>query len=314
MVSVSDCTITKVPSLENRALNYGDGCFSTMLSRKGHVQLLDLHVKRLINDAKRLKIINSEVSFSASDLKKLIKTFATNSYSEATESLGPRTKETGVPNTEQLNTEQLNTEQLNTEWQVVKLLIARGDSERGYAPALDSEPVFIPTVKNYYPTINQTLSVGLAKMTLAEQSMLSGIKHLNRLEQVMAKIELAERKDVDDLILTNASGTLIELTSSNIFYCIDGIWHTPSIKKSGVNGVMRQYILDYMQRQQITCNVCEMHVSALLSAQTAFSCNAVIQLIPISKIGIGDESIRYDILPSQRLAQKISDEIAKEKS
>ncbi len=309
MVSVSDCTITRVPSLESRALNYGDGCFSTMLSRKGNVQLLNLHVKRLMNDAKRLKIINSKVSFSASDLKKLINTFAKNSYIEATEFLGPRTIKT-----EHLNTEHLNTKHPNTEWQIVKLLIARGDSERGYAPALDSEPVFIPTVKNYYPTTNQTLSLGLAKMTLAEQSILSGIKHLNRLEQVMAKIELAERKGVDDLILTNANGTLIELTSSNIFYCIDGIWHTPSIKKSGVNGVMRQYILDYMQRQQITCNVSEMHVSTLLSAQTAFSCNAVIQLIPISKISIGNESIRYDILPSQRLAQKISDEIAKEKS
>jgi 4-amino-4-deoxychorismate lyase len=295
-----------------------------MLSRKGQVQLLNLHVKRLINDATKLKIINSKVRFSASDLKNLIKTIAIDSYSEATDPLGPRAIETGAQQTGSLQTGSLQTGSLQTgslqtgflqtEWQIVKLLIARGDSERGYAPALDSEPVFIPTVKNYYPTANQTLRLGLAKMTLAEQSMLSGIKHLNRLEQVMAKIELAECEGVDDLILTNASGMVIELTSSNIFYCIDGIWHTPCVEKSGVNGVMRQYILDYMQRHQMAYNVCEMHVSALLSAQTAFSCNAITQLIPISEVSIGNEYFRYDMLPSHRLARTISDEIAKEKS
>jgi len=309
MVNVSDCAVTKVPSLNSRALNYGDGCFSTMLSRKGHVQLLNLHVKRLINDATRLKIINSKVSFSASDLENLIKAFALDSYSGATASVEKVSVEK-VP----IESASMEAVSIEPEWQIVKLLIARGDSERGYAPALDSEPVFIPTVKNYYPTTNQTLRLGLAKMTLAEQPILSGIKHLNRLEQVMAKIELAEREGVDDLILTNPSGVVIELTSSNIFYCIDGMWHTPCVEKSGVNGVMRQYILDYMQRHQITCNVCEMHASALLSAQTAFSCNAITQLIPISEVSIGNEYYRYDMLPSQRLAQAISDEIAKEKS
>ena len=293
-MDVSDCVVTMVPSLKNRALNYGDGCFSTMLSRKGHIQLLDLHAKRLVNDAKKLKIINSKVSFSKDHLKNLIKTFALESYTAAKQTT--------------------ETKSVETEWQIVKLLIARGDSERGYTPSIHSAPIFIPSAKDYYPVADQTLSLGLAHMTLAEQSILSGVKHLNRLEQVMAKIELADHEGVDDLILTNAKGLMIELTSSNIFYCIDGMWHTPCVEKSGVNGIMRQYILDYMQRNQITCNVSEMHVSALMSAQTAFSCNAVSHLVPISQITIGSESTCYDIGPSQCLAQKISNEIAKDKS
>lgn len=293
-MDISDCVVTTVPSLKNRALNYGDGCFSTMLSRKGHIQLLDLHAKRLVNDSKKLKIINSKVSFSKDNLKNLIKEFALESYN--------RSKQTTETKSEE------------TEWQIVKLLIARGDSERGYAPSIHSAPIFIPSAKDHYPVANQTLSLGLAHMTLAEQSILSGVKHLNRLEQVMAKIELADHEDVDDLILTNAKGLMIELTSSNIFYCIDGVWHTPCVEKSGVNGIMRQYILNYMQRNQITCNVSEMHVSALISAQTAFSCNAVTHLVPISQISIGSESTCYDIGASQCLAQKISNEIAKDKS
>lgn len=294
MKNVSDCAVTMVPTLKNRALNYGDGCFSTMLSRKGHIQLLDLHAHRLVNDAKKLKIINKKVGFSIDDLKNFIKTFALESYNAAKQST--------------------ETKSVETEWQIVKLLIARGDSDRGYAPSMDSVPIFIPSAKEYHPVADHTLSLGLAHMKLAEQSILSGVKHLNRLEQVMAKIELADHEGVDDLILTNAKGLVIELTSSNIFYCIDGIWHTPCVEKSGVNGIMRQYILDYMQRNQIICNVSEMHVSALISAQTAFSCNAVTQLVPISHVSIGNESTCYDIGPSQYLAQKISDEIAKGKS
>lgn len=294
MINVSDCAVTLVPSIKSRALNYGDGCFSTMLSRKGDVQLLDLHVKRLINDATKLKIINNKVVFSSSDVKTLIKTFAMDSYITARQTA----EKTDI----------------QTEWQIVKLIIARGDSERGYAPSIDSVPVFIPSAKDYYPAADQTLCVGLAEMKLAEQSLLSGIKHLNRLEQVMAKIELADHTGLDDLVLTNARGVIIELTSSNIFYCVDGIWHTPCVEKAGVNGVMRQYVLDYMQRNQIACNVSEMNVLGLVTAQTAFSCNAVSQLVPISQLSIGAESTLYDILPSECLAQKISDEIAKDEA
>ena len=94
MINVSDCAVTMVPSLNNRALNYGDGCFSTMLSRKGHVQLLDLHAKRLVNDAKKLKIINSKVSFCVDDLKNLIKTFALESYNAAKQSTETKSVET----------------------------------------------------------------------------------------------------------------------------------------------------------------------------------------------------------------------------
>ncbi len=114
----------------------------------------------------------------------------------------------------------------------------------------------VASAESYIPVANKSRVIGLANMTLAEQPVLSGIKHLNRLEQVMAKIELANNHGVDDLVLTNAKGIMIELTSSNLFYCIDGQWHTPCLDKSVVNGVMRQFILDYMQRNQIHCEVC----------------------------------------------------------
>jgi 4-amino-4-deoxychorismate lyase len=287
MTNLSNFVITETPSLKNRALNYGDGCFSTMLSKKGHVELLDRHIIRLLTDAKKLHILNEKVSLSVSDLKQLISNFALNHY-------------------------EINKNNNETEWQIVKLLIARGDSDRGYAPSLNSYPVFVPSAQSYLPVANKSIVIGLAKMTLAEQPVLSGIKHLNRLEQVMAKIELANNHGVDDLVLTNAKGIMIELTSSNLFYCIDGQWHTPCLDKSGVNGVMRQFILDYMQRNQIHCEVCEMNVLALPSAQSVFSCNAITHIVPVSGINIDGRLIKFNIQPCQLLAQKMTQEIQME--
>jgi 4-amino-4-deoxychorismate lyase len=287
MTNLSNFVITETPSLQNRALNYGDGCFSTMLSKSGHVELLDRHIIRLLTDAKKLHILNEKVSLSVSDLRQLISNFALNNY-------------------------EINKNNNETEWQIVKLLIARGDSDRGYAPSSHSYPVFLPSAQSYLPVANKSIVIGLAKMTLAEQPVLSGIKHLNRLEQVMAKIELANHHGVDDLVLTNAKGIMIELTSSNLFYCIDGQWHTPCLDKSGVNGVMRQFILDYMQRNQIHCEVCEMNVLALPSAQSVFSCNAITHIVPVSGINIDGRLIKFNIQPCQLLAQKMTQEIQME--
>jgi 4-amino-4-deoxychorismate lyase len=287
MINLPSFVITSAPSLKNRALNYGDGCFSTMLSNKGHVELLDRHVTRLLSDAKKLHIVNNEVAFTINDLKYLIRDFALNSY-------------------------KLSNKNEQVECQVVKLLIVRGDSERGYTPSLRSSPVLVPSSQNYHRIANRTIGLGIAKMTLAEQPVLSGIKHLNRLEQVLAKIELADHKGVDDLVLTNAKGIMIELTSSNLFYCIDGQWYTPCVDKSGVDGVMRQFILDYMQRNKIFCTICEMNLSALASAQSVFSCNAVTQIVPVSSLNMNGDCIKFETQSSQLLAQKVSIEIVQE--
>ena len=150
MTNLSGFIITKSPTLKNRALNYGDGCFSTMLSNKGQVELLHRHVMRLLTDAKKLHILNDEVIFTINDLKVLINDFALNSY-------------------------KLSNKNDQAEYQVVKLLIARGDSERGYTPSLHSSVVLVPSSQNYHRIANRTVGLGLARMTLAEQPILSGI-------------------------------------------------------------------------------------------------------------------------------------------
>jgi 4-amino-4-deoxychorismate lyase len=287
MASLSEFIITDTPSLKSRALNYGDGCFTTMLSRFGKVELLDLHVKRLINDAQKLQIINDDFQISEHELTQFIEKTAAN----------------GNKNLAHVK---------NAEWQIVKLLVIRGDSDRGYSPSLNSRPIIIPSVQDYRFPAKSSISLAVADMKLAEQSILAGIKHLNRLEQVMAKIELSSHDKIDDLILTNVDGIMIELTTSNLFYYIDGKWHTPSLEKSGVNGVARQFILNHMDRRNIPCVVSEMNVSALAQAESAFSCNAVTKVMPISDLKLNGELITFNTQLSRDFAEQISQQVALE--
>lgn len=271
------------PSLQSRALNYGDGCFTTMLSNKGRVELLDDHVERLRADTKKLSIFDSSDRAFIESLKTLIKDAAKKAYEEG-----------------------------NSDQQIVKILIARGDSERGYAPSQTSLPNIFSSYQNYPSQTHPSSILAIAQMTLADQSIIAGVKHLNRLEQVFAKMELMKHEGIDDLVLTRRNRIMCELTSSNFFYRLDGIWHTPCVKNAGVNGVMRQYILRYMQQNKIHCVVSEMSVDALEDADAAFSCNAVTKVVPIAQIKLGDQYHLLDTDVCKELAVNLKHEINKE--
>lgn len=281
MQNTQQYLISQSPSLHSRALNYGDGCFTTMLSTKGRVELLDEHVKRLISDAKKLSIFETTDDLLSVSLKKLINEEADNAYSEGA-----------------------------AENQIIKILIARGDSERGYMPSNTSLPIVFPTYQDYMAKTSHSISLAVAKMTLAEQSAIAGVKHLNRLEQVLAKMELHKLNDVDELLLTSNKGTMVELTSSNFFYRLDGVWHTPCLSKAGVNGVMRQFILRYMQQNNVHCVISEKSVADLENVEAAFSCNAVTKVVPISRIKLGDKIRDLQTFCCEELALEIQNEIS----
>lgn len=281
--------IIREPSLKNRALNYGDGCFTTMLCRKGKVELLDLHVRRLIHDANKLAMLNASPSVTSQELRSVIKEMAMNTYTD-NDTKG----------------------RASSDHHVFKMMIARGDSNRGYAPAENANTLLIPSIHEHHLSVGRQLKVGVAHMTLSEQPLLAGVKHLNRLEQVMAKIELAKCEELDDLLLTNTAGIAIELSASNLFYYVDGQWHTPCVEKAGVNGVMRQYILEYMRQEKLSCNVSEVNVSQLVKAQAAFSCNALQKVVPISQLIINHQEITLDIERVKALATKIEHQISQQ--
>jgi 4-amino-4-deoxychorismate lyase len=281
MKQTSTFEVIRIPSLNNRALNYGDGCFTTMLCRKGRVELLELHVARLFHDARKLGIIDDSQSYDPVELSSIIRNLVHQDYFK-------------------------DNKGNDTDWQVCKIVLTRGDSERGYSPSTERKVLLIPSIHKRGAVVTKAIKLGVANMTLSQQPMLAGLKHLNRLEQVMAKIELAKHTDTDDLILTTLSGTLVELTASNLFYYIDGQWHTPSLHDAGVKGVMRQFILAHLQQVGLECNVCEMNISVLAQATAAFSCNALSKIVPVSHIYLNGEEVCLNVDMVEVLASTIN--------
>src|SRR5699024_2191274 len=107
---------------------------------------------------------------------------------------------------------------------------------------------------NYYPRVfpfqpmspelySQGLVVGESSIRLGKQPFLAGIKHLNRLEQVLARHE-AVASGWDEALLRNQEGQPVELTAMNLFLRYDQGWWTPALENAGVNGVARQWVIN----------------------------------------------------------------------
>jgi 4-amino-4-deoxychorismate lyase len=231
--------------IADRAFQYGDGCFTTMAFRNGHLEFFDEHIQRLKLACKTLYI----------DFDK---------WSEIERCIIDSLKSTADC--------------------VVKVIITRGEGGRGYSPVGAVYPNFIishHTIPSHY-TLWQTKGIKLtiSPVTLARQPLLAGIKHLNRLEQVLVKHALAQT-NYDDAVVCDTEQQIIESSVGNLFWYKDNVWFTADLSKSGVEGVMRNQILAIMREKKIECQVVKQNVSVLLSAQELFVCNSLMVLVPV---------------------------------
>lgn len=254
-------------SVLDRAVNYGDGCFTSIYCENGKVFILDQHLLRLEHDAHKLGI-----KFCTETLRHwLIK---------ACESLLLDHKVPAI---------------------AIKILVSRGSGGRGYEPPIVPVPQivisFYPTKKlNVYPHITNIYKyrVEIASMALSTQPLLAGIKHLNRLEQVFAKQELQTKK-CDDLLLCDQNGNLIEATAANVFYLRNQTWITPEINNCGVSGVMRKCILEYFQIHKIPYEIRKTGIQDILDAESVFLCNAIKFVIPVASIETKGKTVNYNV-------------------
>ncbi|MEC8373660.1 MAG: aminotransferase class IV, partial [Pseudomonadota bacterium] len=126
---------------------------------------------------------------------------------------------------------------------VLKVHISGGKAGRGYARD-QSQPSLVRLSVHAYPKHydamrQRGINAISANTALAIQPVLAGIKHMNRLEQVLIKREV-EEAGADDAIVCDTNENLIEASAGNLFFFANGAWYTPSLKGSGVNGVVRQ--------------------------------------------------------------------------
>jgi 4-amino-4-deoxychorismate lyase len=240
---ISDCI-----SVNDRGLQYGDGCFETIAVQHGRALLLDKHMSRLTIGCTRLGI-----------------------------SLG------GLA--DQIVEEAKNIA-INTEKGVLKIVITRGAGGRGYRTDQKLEPTRIlslmpwPHYAKDYRT--KGIAMRLCDTRLSENKKLAGIKHLNRLEQVLARSEWQDSHQ-EGLMLDQA-GYVIEGTMSNIFIQIGNELRTPDLKSCGVSGVMRHEILQQLSKDRVNCQESQVDLEMIFNADALFICNSLIGLWPVTSL------------------------------
>lgn len=221
----------------NRGLAYGDGLFETMRYVDREIPLWAHHKERLLHSLKRLQIKLKEPLLEA-ELNKVI---------AASPKKGTR---------------------------LIKLIVTRGDSDRGYMADPKARAHLIWQILEAPPCYQRTLSIGLCETRLADQPLLAGMKHLNRLEQVLARLEWGD--EWDDALMCDYQGQLIETVSANLFVLKGTTLLTPGLEKCGVAGVMRSYLIERIfPKYDLQVEECDLGTEDLQQADGLWLCNSV---------------------------------------
>ena len=251
--------------LKSRGLAYGDGLFETIAVHAGQPILLERHLARLLGGCERLGICQ-DASLLRSELL---------AYASA---LGEG---------------------------VIKLIITRGDSPRGYAPDPGATAIRILQggAPAHYPTGHAEQGVRLYPCTtrLAEQPLLAGLKHLNRLEQVLARSEWTDPTFAEGMML-DMSGRVIEGVYSNLFLVQGGVLLTADLQRCGVAGVMRAELMAQARASGIEVREAELWPADLAEADEVFVCNSVYGVWPV----LGVASMNWSPGPLTRKLQAIA--------
>ena len=167
---------------------------------------------------------------------------------------------------------------------VVRITLTRGVGERGYAPPASSSMSRIvaafaaPVVPA--ESYSDGVRVRVCELRLAQQPLLAGIKHLNRLEQVMARAEWSDPAIAEGL-LCDGDGRIVCATMANVFAVIDGALLTPAVDRCGVAGVARAEVLQAFPQTQIS----DIPLAELRRADEIFLTSSVRGVVPVSAIG-----------------------------
>jgi len=246
-------------SISDRAFAYGDGLFTTAKILSGKVELLSEHINRLRTGSRTLGLIDCDFNALTDELELLAQHY---------------------------------------ELAVLKVVISAGSGGRGYSRIGVEQPTVVIRIfdfpEHYLTWQKQGISLGISEQRLGLNPMLGGIKHLNRLEQVLLRSEL-DQTDFDDLLVRNVNDDIIETTCANVFWFKDGALCTSKIEGSGVAGLMRAAIIG----QYPQTNIKKATLTELLSAQEIFICNSVMGIVPVQSLTSLVSSSLLEIKPLQ---------------
>lgn len=219
---------------QDRGLHYGDGLFETMICRGTGIRFKALHAARLAEGCRRLDInVDAEAALDAA---------------ERTVGTGPS---------------------------LLKLIVTRGvATARGYAPAGDEQPRQLLLRYPLPPTEPEGASTPVMHLAaqLGENPLLAGLKHLNRLELVLARAQMKGSTALEGL-LRSSSGLLACGTMTNVFIVQAGVLRTPRVDRCGIAGVMRAVVLREARALGVPVEEVDLDPACVATADEAFLTN-----------------------------------------
>lgn len=235
-------------SVLDRGFQYGDGLFETILITGGLPQFWNEHINRLAAGCERLNL--------------------------------------PCPNRSVLQEEALSLCKDGKE-AVLKIIISRGSGGRGYAITGDMEITRVlalfPLPEYSQECWRKGVTVRVCDTRLGTNPALAGIKHLNRLEQVLARSEW-DNPEIREGLMLDRENNVIEGTMTNLFYVKDNEILTPSLSLCGVKGIIRDQIIILAKQEGISVKEKQISLESLYSADEIFLTNSVIRIWPVHKL------------------------------
>lgn len=254
---------SKEIAISDRGLLYGDAFFTTIKVTAGRVEHWALHSERLIFSVERLGFPSPDLTLIEEELQAFVK-----EQSDITQSVDG----------------------------VVRLTISRGSGLRGYKAPASPE---VQRILSWAPiksstTFDSGVSLSLCSTPPSVNPMLAGIKHCNRLAEILAADEVL--KSCFDGIMS-LNDKVICGTKSNIYFYLNEQWQTPRLDLAGVNGTVRRWLLN----NQSDFVEAEISHKEMASARYCLVSNAIVGIIPVCAI----EATNYELFPGwQELADK----------
>jgi 4-amino-4-deoxychorismate lyase len=235
--------------VSDRGLQYGDGLFETIEINDRRPVLFDLHLKRLEAGCLRLGLPFPPPGLLAEETRTLCR----ESPAQA----------------------------------VLKIIVTSGSGGRGYRRPETLETTRILSLHPYpdYPDVFRTVGINarFCQTRLGINPALAGLKHLNRLEQVLARAEWSDPAIQEGLML-DSTGHLVEGTMTNLFYVKDRALYTASLEQCGIAGIIRELVMRLAARHRLAVTELSYKPEQLAAADEVFVCNSIIGIWPVRQI------------------------------